>query len=93
MVGLWEEQRLRSGRHWSVPPGGSSRGRCGHGLGQVCHWSGLGCWAVELVKSDKLGEKSNCGELEELPPERALVLQSQVPGTLFWSPSRGHTVH
>jgi hypothetical protein len=32
---------------------------------RLCHWSGLGRWVVELVESDKLGEKRDRGELEE----------------------------
>lgn len=58
---------------------------------RLCHWSVLGRWVVELVESDKLGEKRDRRELEEPRPSEPRVRN---PG--HWARSSGgsriHTV-
>lgn len=78
MLGLREVQELLFGMHWRVRvQKAAAEGAGTPAWARLCHWSGLGLWVVELVESDKFGEKSVRGELEEPPPSEPRVHNSR----------------
>lgn len=78
MLGLREVQERLSGRHWRVRvQKAAAEGAGTPAWARLCHWSELGIWVVELVESDKFGEKSDRGELEERPPSEPRVHSSR----------------
>lgn len=78
MLGLREVQGLLFGMHWRVRvQKAAAEGAGTPAWARLCHWSGLGLWVVELVESDKFGEKSVRGELEEPPPSEPRVRNSR----------------